>query len=182
MCNHTLAKGGDGEVDVRGGNLVIGRGTTMTGIRSLKEFPKVNYEIRYEARRTQGYDFFAACTFPIKESFCTFINGGWGGGLTGLSNVNGYDASENPTTAYFEYRDNTWHRFRIRVTDDRIQVWIAAQDREGNWGEEESVIEIETEDREFSTRFEVERYKPLGFTAWNTEGQLRNIEYRMIER
>jgi len=27
----------------------------------------------------------------------------------------------------------------------------------------------------------VERYKPLGFGTWSTEGQLRKIEYRMIE-
>ena len=173
--------GGDGEIDVRDGNLVIGRGEMMTGIRYEKEFPTVNYEIRYEARRTNGYDFFAACTFPVKESFCTFVNGGWGGGLTGLSSLNGFDASENETGTYFEYRDNVWHRFRIRVTEEMIQVWITAQDRERNWGEEESVIELEIGENEVGTRYEVERYKPLGFTTWNTEGQLRNIEYRMIE-
>jgi len=174
--------GGDGEIEVLGGNLVIGRGEMLTGIRYEKEFPKVNYELRYEARRTQGYDFFAACTLPVKESFLTFINGGWGGGLTGLSSIDGYDASENSSSAYYDYRENVWHRFRILVTDDLIQVWITAQDKDGNWKEEESVIKVETEDKVFSTRFEVERYKPLGFGTWNTEGQLRKIEYRMIEQ
>ena len=174
--------GGDGEVDVQGGNLIIGRGEMMTGIRYEKEFPKTNYELRYEARRAQGYDFFAACTFPVKESFCTFINGGWGGGLTGLSSIDGFDASENSSSTHFNYQENVWHRFRIRVTDDMIQVWITAQDKEGNWGEEEHVIKLETEDKEFSTRYEVERYKPLGFGTWVTEGHLRKIEYRVIEQ
>ena len=174
--------GGDGEVDVQEGNLVIGRGASMTGIRYEKEFPKVNYEIRYEARRTQGYDFFAACTFPVKEVFCTFINGGWGGGLTGLSSIDGYDASENQSSSHFDYLENTWYRFRIQVTDDKIQVWITPQDREGNWGEEKSVIEIEMEDQNFSTRLGMGLYEPLGFSTWMTEGELRNIEYRMLEK
>ena len=173
--------GGDGEVDVQEGNFVIGRGEMMTGIRYEKDFPKVNYEIRYEARRTQGYDFFAACTFPVKESFCTFVNGGWGGGVTGLSSIDGFDASENPSSFYFDYRANAWHRFRIQVSDNTIQIWISAQDKEGNWLEEKSVIKLDTEDKTFSTRMEVERYKPLGFCTWNTEGQLRKIEYRIIE-
>jgi len=174
--------GGDGEVEVRGGNLIIGRGHMMTGIRYEREFPTMNYEIRYEARRTQGFDFFAACTFPVGESFVTFINGGWGGGLTGLSSIDGHDASENKTGRFFDYRDNIWHRFRIRVMDDSIQVWLTVQDREGNWGEEKSIIELATEGRELSTRYEADLYKPLGFTTWFSEGQLRNIEYRLIER
>jgi hypothetical protein len=174
--------GGDGEVEVQEGNIVLGRGEMMTGIRYEKEFPKINYEIRYEAQRTSGYDFFAACTFPVKESYCTFINGGWGGGLVGLSSVNGYDASENSTSDHVDFRGDTWYRFRIRVTDDRIQVWLTPQDKEGNWEAEKSIVELETEDKELSTRFEVGKYKPLGFCTWCTGGQLRNIEYRKIEK
>ena len=173
--------GGDGEVDVQEGNIVIGRGALMTGIRYEKEFPKVNYEIQYEARRVQGYDFFASCTFPVKESFCTFINGGWGGGTTGLSSIDGYDASENPSSLYYNYLDNIWYRFRIRVTDDIIQVWITPQDKEENWGEEQSIIELRLEGKTISTRLEVDKYKPLAFTTWVTEGHLRNIKYRLIE-
>ena len=153
----------------------------MTGIRYEKEFPTIDYEIQYEARRTGGYDFFAACTFPVQERHCTFVNGGWGGGTIGLSSINGYDASENVTSDFFGFRDNTWYRFRIRVTGAMIQVGITTQDKEGNWGAEKSVIDLELEGKELSTRFEVDLYKPLGFCTYNTEGQLRNIEYRRIE-
>jgi hypothetical protein len=174
------AYGGDGNVDVEGGNIVIGRGEMMTGIRYEKEFPLINYELRYEARRTQGYDFFAACTFPVNKDFCSFINGGWGGSVTGLSSINGYSASENETGSPFDYRDRTWYRFRILVTDKRIQVWIAAQNKEGQWEAEQSVIDFEMEDeKELSIRMEMNLYKPLGFCTWSTEGQLRNIEYRV---
>ena len=171
--------GGDGAVDVQEGNLVLGRGDMMTGIRYEKEFPKINYEIQYEARRTEGYDFFAACTFPVNDSFCTFVNGGWSGGVIGLSSINGYDASENPTTDYYEFKSEIWYRFRISVTNDQIQVWITPQDKEGNWGEEKRCVNVELdEETELSTRMEANLYKPLGFCTYATVGQLRNIVYR----
>lgn len=172
--------GDDGDVDVKDGTIVIGQGDSITGIRYNKEFPKVEYEIRYEARRTGGGDFFGACTFPVKESYCTFVNSGWGGAITGLSSIDGSDASENSFSTYFEYKDNTWYQFRIRITNKMIQVWITPQDKEGNWEAEQSVIELETDDRTLSTRYEMDKYKPLGFCTYATEGQLRNIEYRKV--
>ena len=174
--------GGDGIVEIDEGHIVIGRGELMTGLRYDKEFPKIDYEIRYEAKRTEGYDFFGACTFPVNESFCTLVNGGWGGGLTGLSSIDGYDASENSTSTYCDYKSNTWYRLRILVTDEKIQVWLTGQDKEENWETEESVVEFEREERSLSTRFEMDKYKPLGFSTWGTGAQLRNIEYRKIDR
>ena len=171
--------GGDGTVEVQEGNLVIGRGEMMTGIRYEKEFPKIDYEIQYEARRTSGYDFFAACTFPVNDSFCTFVNGGWGGGTIGLSSINGYDASENSSSSYHNFKESMWYRFRIRVTNNRISVWITPQDKEGNWETEAVRVDVTIEEgTALSTRMEMNLYKPLGFCTWSTEGQLRNILYR----
>jgi len=176
------AYGGDGEVSVKEGKIVIERGLMMTGIRYDKEFPTIDYEIRYEARRTGGYDFFAACTFPVKGSFCTFVNGGWGGGVIGLSSINGYDASENETTKYHAFKENLWYRFHIRVREEQIQVWITPQNKEGDWETEKLVVDLEMDtNKKLSTRFEMNLYKPLGISTWNTEGQLRNIEYRKVK-
>ena len=112
-----------GEVKVERDVIVLNRGTLSTGIKYVKPFPKSNYEIMYQAKRVDGYDFFGAITFPVKESFCTFVNGGWGGGVVGLSSVNGYDASENETTRYYEFKTGKWYQFRVRVTDEQIAVW-----------------------------------------------------------
>jgi hypothetical protein len=178
---------GGAEVSVEDGNIVIGRGETMTGIKYEKPFPgvnspKSNYELRYEARRTSGSDFFAACTFPVKDSFCTFVNGGWSGSVTGLSSINGFDASENATTSDYFYSDRTWYRFRIKVTDKQVQIWVTPQNKEGNWTEEKSVVEIELNDNtKLSIRSEMDSFKPLGFCTWYSEGQLRNIEWRVVE-
>ncbi|MDR0522728.1 MAG: DUF1080 domain-containing protein [Planctomycetaceae bacterium] len=183
------AYGGEGKITVKDRIVIIGNGETMSGIRYEKEFPKINYEIRYEAQRTKGSDFFAACTFPVKKEFCTFINGGWGGSLTGLSSVDHLDASENITATSFEYKDGVWYRFRISVTETHIRVWITPPNTDSDKKEkpkaepkEELVIELETKDRELSVRSEMSSYQPLGFCTWSSEGQIRNAEYRILEK
>jgi hypothetical protein len=171
--------GGDGEVSVKDGELTIGQGAMATGIKYEKVFPKLDYEIRYEAKRTQGCDFFAALTFPVGDNCCTFINGGWGGGTTGLSCVDGMDASENETTAAFSFRDNDWYKFRVRVTGKFIKVWIT-ETKKGKT-QETLEIDLETKDKKISLRDETTQYKPLGFCTWVSEGVLRNIEYRQLK-
>lgn len=60
--------------------------------------PVMNYELSLEAMRVDGSDFFCGLTFPVGSNFCSFIVGGWGGGVVGLSSLNSEDASQNETT------------------------------------------------------------------------------------
>src|SRR6185369_7925223 len=71
---------GRGEVEVKDGRIVIGTGV-MTGITWTNEVPTNNYEISLEAMRVEGSDFFCALTFPVGKDPCSFIVGGWGGGV-----------------------------------------------------------------------------------------------------
>ncbi len=170
LKNWTMPRfGGDGSITVEDGELVIGMGTLMTGVRYEKVFPRLDYEIRYEAKRTQGSDFFAALTFPVASSYCTFINGGWGGGTTGLSSVNGLDASENHTSSYFAFVDHEWYKFRVRVTGEVILVWIDEPTKDGK-RKESLVIELELKDQTVGLRDEITPYKPLGFCPLPAEG------------
>ena len=84
---------GRGKVRVENGAIVLEKGI-LTGITRTSAFPKFNYEIRLEAMRVDGYDFFAGITFPLHDSFCSWINGGWGGMVVGLSSLDDMDASE----------------------------------------------------------------------------------------
>jgi hypothetical protein len=158
-----------GDVKVEDGAIVMHAGKSMTGITSTrKDLPKTNYELSYEAKRLTGQDFFAAATFPVGKSYITLVNGGWGGNVTGLSSLNGADASENQTTQFYKYEDKTWYRFRARVTDRVIRCWI--NDKE--------IIDVDLEDREVGTRLETRASEPLGFATWNTSGAVRKIEVR----
>lgn len=162
---------GRGEVTVQDESIVLGMGF-MTGVIWDRPFPTSNYEIRLEARRINGSDFFCALTFPVKDSHCTWINGGWGGGVVGLSSLDGFDASENETTQYFKFEKGKWYSFRLRVTDARIESWIDGK----------QVIDVKTEGRKIGLRFgEIELSVPLGFASWSTTAGLRKLEYRTLE-
>jgi hypothetical protein len=158
-----------GEVKVEDGVLVLGKSDSMTGITStLRDLPTTDYELCYEAMRLGGNDFFAAATFPVGKSHVTLVNGGWGGHVTGLSSIDGADASQNETTVSVNYHDKTWYRFRVRVTDKLIRCWIDGR----------KVVDVEIKDRQLDTRIETNASKPLGFATWESGGGLRAIEIR----
>ena len=113
---------------------------------------------------------FAAATFPVGESCITLVNGGWGGFVTGLSSLNGMDASENETTRTIKYENNTWYRFRVRVTGEVIRCWL----------DDKEIVAVEHREKHVRTRVEVRASEPLGFATWKTGGALRKIEIRPL--
>ncbi len=162
---------GAGEVKVEDGSIVMAEGRSMTGVTTnRKDLPTTNYELSYEAQRTKGSDFFAAATFPVGKSFITLVNGGWSGSVTGLSSLDGADASENDTTTFVKYQENTWYLFRVRVTDERIQCWV----------DDEQIIDVEHRDRHVGTRLETYANQPLGFATYETTGQLRKVAIKKL--
>ncbi len=158
-----------GPVQVRDGMLVLGKGRT-TGIALTREFPKRGYELRFEAARLAGKDFFAGVTFPVHDTFCFWVNGGWDGTVVGLSNLDGNDASENDTSVMRDFVQGRWYAFRLAVTASRIQAWI----------DDALVIDVDYSQRKVELQFdETDLGKPLGFSAYGgTVAGLRKIEYR----
>jgi len=164
--------GGEGSVENQGGTLQLGRGEPMTGIHRLsKDFPTENFELRWSAQRVDGSDFFAGVTFPVGKEFCSFICGGWGGGLVGISSINGNDASENETAKYINFKNGQWYRFKVRVDSEKISVWI----------DDEPILEVARENRRFSVRAEVMRSRPLGYCVFQSKVLVKDWEYRILK-
>ena len=184
----------DRKVEIRDSCIIIGRDDLASGIKYDKPFPLSNYEIMYQAKRVGGRNFFAALTFPVKESYCSFINGGWNGSVFGLSSINDNDASENETTAFYEFKDSQWYQFRVCVSDDRIIIWFYAVDEERKIIEADDPrtvsamqkeitnpkIDLVLEGKTISNRSEVLFFQPLGISSWYSEGHLRHIKYREL--
>lgn len=162
--------GGQGEAFVENGEVVITQGADLSGIHTEKPLPKINYEVEYEAQRAAGSDFFAGLTFPVGEKFCSLILGGWGGGVCGLSSLNGMDASENQTTSYQDFEKGKWYKVRLQVTDLKIEVWL----------DDAHIIDVDTKDQKIGVRFEVEKSQPFGFSTWQTTGRIRNARIRTL--
>ena len=161
---------GHGNVDIEDGKILLEIGTELTGITWAGSLPKVDYEITLEAMRVEGHDFFCGLTFPVGDSPCSLIVGGWGGSTVGLSSVDGLDASENETASYRSFKDNQWYTIRVRVTGKQIQAWI----------DKEQVVDLDYRDRKISIRFEVEPSEPLGIATWCTGAALRNIRLKKL--
>lgn len=164
--------GGDGEVIVEEGNIVLTMGEPLTGVTWQGEVPaKTNYEISLEAQRAQGTDFFLGLTVPVKDKPITLVLGGWGGGVCGLSSLDSFDASENDTTQYIEFKNKQWYKVRMQVLDDAINVWL----------DDKQIVECDITGRNISIRPEVELSVPLGITSFQTIAKYRNITMKKID-
>jgi len=162
---------GHAGVRVENGTMVLEAGSPMTGATWSGAFPKANYEIRFEGVRLRGNDFFASLTFPVGDSFCTWVTGGWGGDIVGLSSLDGWDAADNETRAYFNFEAGRWYRLRLRVAGDRIEAWI----------DDTAIVNVDIGGRAVGLRFaEMKLSAPLGFASYLTKGAVRKIEYRLL--
>jgi hypothetical protein len=162
---------GHGPVSMEEGAMILGMGNCMTGATYTNDFPfKINYEIQLKAKRVSGSDFFCALTFPVNEDPCSLIIGGWGGGLVGISNLDGQDASQNETTSFRKFDNNRWYTIRMRVEDNRMQAWI----------DEDQVVDVVTTNRKISIRPEVDLSRPLGLGSWCTTAAIKDIKIRQL--
>ena len=163
--------GGEGKVSVKDGAIVMEMGAAMTGVTYTGEVIRNNYELTLEGMRLDGSDFFCTTTFPVGDDPCTLVVGGWGGMVVGLSSVDFYDASENPTTKTATFKEKQWYRVRIRVSDAAIEAWI----------DDQQLVNQARKDHKFSIRIECDLCQPLGISTWCTAGAVRNIRVRTLK-
>jgi len=162
--------GGDGSVEIGNESIKLGMGTPLTGIRWKGEMLRENYELSLEARRVDGLDFFCALTFPVGKDHVSFVLGGWGGGVVGISSIDGYDASENDTTMYQQFKKNQWYKVRVRVTAGAIECWI----------DDQNAVDQPRKGHQFDIRFEMDESLPLGVAAFQCKSELRSIRLRKL--
>lgn len=178
--------GGDGEVErenwkknsedtskkppVEGKLFRLGMGDPLTGIRWTGKLPRENYELRMQARRTDGFDFFAAVTFPVGKEHCSFVLGGWGGGVVGISSIDGDDASSNETTGYKDFKNKQWYNIRVRVDEKNVTVWID----DVKW------TSVNRSEHTFDIRIEMDPCLPLGIANFQCESEVRGIQIRSL--
>ena len=163
--------GGAGETEVVGGVIRIPMGVDLSGITWTDEFPKEGYEVELEARRVEGNDFFCGLTFPVGEDPCSFIVGGWGGAIVGLSSIDGEDAANNATTLVRAFKTGQWYTVRVRVTPERIECFLDG----------ERVVDQPRAGHTISIRESVEPSRPLGVASYCTVAELRNLRWRPVD-
>ncbi|TWT50327.1 hypothetical protein Pla22_30690 [Rubripirellula amarantea] len=189
LVNHweSIQFGGEGSVDITKNNdqalIRLELGDPITGVRFSGEVPQNNYELKFQAKRIEGIDFFCGVTFPIDESALTLVLGGWGGGITGISSIDGLDASENSTTLFRHYENEIWYDVRIRVSDFGVEAWIGEPDpKNPKQREESNVVELMREGQKFGLRFEMDLCTPLGLANYQCVSEFRNLGWRKLSQ
>lgn len=167
----------EGAVRLDAAELSVGIGLPMTGAKFTRwqeaGIPDTNFCIEYETMRVEGEDIFGMCTFPVgsHQAHATFVIGGWGGTLTGVSSINFKDASENQTRGEQMFENQRWYRVRLEVTPDVIRAWV----------DDKPVVNASIKGRHVSLRpgF-IDHCLPFGFATWNTLAKIRHVVIRRL--
>nr|WP_143548126.1 family 16 glycoside hydrolase [Rhodopirellula sp. SM50] len=182
--------GGEGDVIIKDDVIKMEHGDPLTGVvwtgpfdgdssktgaddsksKNAGPLPRDNYELRWECRRDSGYDFLCAFTFPVADQYVSLVMGGWGGGITGISSIDGRDASDNETTMFMSYEDKKWYSARVRVETAKITAWVDGTE----------LFSHPRKDHEFDIRFEMDPCTPLGIANFECDSQIRNIQLRRL--
>lgn len=164
---------GGGVVEVVKGELHVGMGESLSGLTFTNKVPETNFEVEVEGKKIQGSDFFCALTFPVGKEHCTFVMGGWGGAVVGISSLDQMDASENETTKYMKFEKDHWYKIRVRVTPKKIEAWI----------DEEKLADVELEGKKVSMRpGDIEQNVPFGIATYQTESAFKSIKIRTLAK
>ena len=171
----SVDNGGSGAVTAEDGEMIIKQGESLSGAvyKKAKDLPLNSYEITCEAMRVEGADFFCGLTFPVGDikTCLTLVLGGWGGSVTGISSIDGMDASENNTSSFQRFKDNQWYKVRLRVEPKEIHVWI----------DDKEVINTDIEGKKLGLRpGPIESYAPLSFTTYQTSAAIKNVKLQSL--
>lgn len=160
----------------KAGVLLIGPGEPFAIVKYEGKQPLLvdNYEISWEAMRVDGSDFFAALTFPVgsAEQCATFVNGGWGGWVTGVSCLQNLFANENETTGSLEFQQGRWYEFTLQVNHECLRALIDGKEQ----------FKVGLKGKTISMHpSEIRKSMPLGFASYGSKGAIRNVRVRPLQ-
>ena len=166
--------GGEGKIFVKDGELNLDLGSPMTGLKYTGDLTRLfgedleNYAITLQARRMEGVDMFLGLTFPVgKDGHVSLVLGGWAGAITGISNLDGLNASENSTTQYHAFKDKQWYKVKVLLTKEKIECWL---------DDKKIVDEPRADYEKFTTHGAVIDTVPFGIFTYATWGAYKDVK------
>ena len=157
--------GDSAELDVTADGVVIPQGVPLSGFTYQLDPPRGSYRLEVQATRVYGADFFLGITFPVREEHVTLVLGGWGGGLCGLSCIDGEDASSNSTRTHRDFPNGKRQTVVVEVTSDRIRAFTNG----------ELLVDTSIAGKRLALRPEVTPSMPLGIASFATRTVVHSV-------
>ncbi len=160
----------------KAGILVLKGGSPFSAVKYTGPETLLNlkgYEIKWDAMRTGGSDFFSALTFPVGDwkTCVSIVNGGWGGTVVGVSNIGFANASENETSRGYTFTNGRWYEFTVQVTPDVIRLLINGVEQ----------FKVTVTGKKLSMHMsEITKCQPLGFSSYSSDGAIRHLRIRAL--
>lgn len=157
--------GNPDDFDLTDNGVVIPQTSTLAGMTYRGEPPVSPYRLQVDVTKRYGDDFFCGLTFPVRDSHLTLVLGGWGGGVSGLSCIDGEDASDN-FTKHVEYFPNGKRQtVVVDVTDERVVARVDGR----------VLVDADLRGRELGLRTEVLASRPLGIATFATSSLIHSV-------
>jgi hypothetical protein len=148
-------------------------GESLSAAKWTGEALRLDFDIELEARRLDGTDFFCGLTFPARPSgeCLTWIVGGWGGSLVGISSIDDRDASANETTRHMAFEKDRWYCLRLARIGERIKAFI----------DNTLVVNLDTTGKKLSLRpGPIDICAPFGLATWQSTAEFRSLRRHEI--
>ena len=159
----------DCNVYAQDGQLIFEAGGMGTSIAWTRAFPRVDYELSVEARRLEGSGAFCHIAFPVDATHCFLVVGGMGN-IVALDQVDKLDMHGNETTTRVDFEQGRWYTVRLRVTRERVVVWL----------DDRKVIDLSGAADRLSLPFAWKGLTPFGVGTWQTKAAMRHIKLRRL--
>ena len=157
--------GNPDEFDTTDEGVVIPQTSTIAGMTYRGTAPTTPYVMHVDVTKRYGDDFFLGLTFPVRDSHLTLVLGGWGGGVSGLSCIDGKDASDN-ATRHVEYFPNGKRQMVVLdVTDTRVVARLDGR----------VLVDADLTGKELGLRTEVLASRPVGVATFATCSLIHSI-------
>ncbi|MEL6431656.1 MAG: hypothetical protein AAFR54_20970, partial [Planctomycetota bacterium] len=161
------------EYEFAEGGVVLPQVASLSGMTYTGEAPRTPYELRVDATKRYGADFFLGVTFPVRDAHLTLVLGGWGGAVTGLSCIDGLDAADNDTRAWRDYPNGKRQCVVVHVDDTRVRATVNG----------DTVVDRRlAPDATLSLRPEVLASRPLGVSAYASSTVVHRVTVRECTR
>lgn len=166
--------GGEGDIAIKDGVLSLDYGSPLTGVRYTGDLDELfgqgrnHYAITLEAQRYEGSDMFLGLTFPVGTvGHVSLVLGGWGGATTGISSLDGLNASENDTGDIIGFTDQQWYKVKVLVTPEKIECYLDGK----------QIVDVKRADyKEYTTHGAVIDTVPFGIFTYDTWAKYKDVK------